>query len=78
MVAAGEMRDGDDRRVRRWGPETVGPAGRLRPGNEVVFEAVDALRDEVADLQERVDFMERMLVEVKERPALPGGVHPEP
>ncbi len=41
--------------------------------NELLIEAVQQLHDEVAELQERMDFTERMLSEVSSRNAIGPG-----
>ena len=56
VVAAGDFRDAEGRRVSRWDPE-VGDA----QSTEALAQEVDALRAEVAELAERVDFAERLL-----------------
>jgi hypothetical protein len=59
MVASGSFRDADDRRVLRWDPEsTEEMQGEL---SAEVIEELEALRKEVAELSERVDFTERLL-----------------
>jgi hypothetical protein len=59
MVASGSFRDADGRRVLRWDPEGADDVhGEL--GAEVI-EELEALRKEVAELSERVDFTERLL-----------------
>jgi TM2 domain len=62
MVASGQFTDADGRRLTRWDPEDVSPAmlpGELTPE---VLEEVEALRREVAELSERLDFTERLLM----------------
>jgi hypothetical protein len=59
MVASGSFRDADDRRVVRWDPES---ADEMQPElSAEVIEELEALRKEVAELSERVDFTERLL-----------------
>jgi len=48
----------------------VGSQPSLDPG---LVEELDRLRGEVADLQERVDFTERLLARSREAGQLPGG-----
>lgn len=71
LVAAGEFRDWDDRRIVNWSNEPA-PA-RIRSGesNQQVLQAMDEMRSDMYDLQERVDFMERMLTEVRHRQVVP-------
>ena len=56
VVAAGDFRDVQGRRVSRWDPE-VGDA----QSTEALAQEVDELRAEVAELAERLDFAERLL-----------------
>jgi TM2 domain len=64
IVAAGDFRDMHGRRLSRWDPEV--PDNR---GNETLALEMDALRSEVAELAERLDFAERLLA--KPRDAAP-------
>ena len=59
MVASGSFTDADGRRVVRWDPE----GGEDTHGeiSAEVIEDLEALRREVAELSERVDFAERLL-----------------
>ena len=57
LVASGQFRDEDGKRISRWDPEQ-------RDAQELSQEVLDelyALRNEVAELSERVDFTERLL-----------------
>ena len=58
LVASGSFRDADGRLVRRWDPEEALPAG---PMPAEVLDELDARRQQVAELAERVDFAERLL-----------------
>lgn len=60
LVASGSFRDGNGRLVTRWDPEEASPGGQLSPQ---VFDELDALRAEVAELSERLDFAERLLAQ---------------
>ena len=61
LVAGGSLRDADGRLVSRWDPEQPSQeASELLPQ---LFEELSALRAEVAELAERVDFAERLLAE---------------
>jgi len=57
LVAGGSFRDVEGRLVSRWDPE-VGHADTL---SAEVLDELSALRSEVADLAERLDFAERLL-----------------
>jgi TM2 domain len=59
LVSAGSFRDAEGRLVSRWDPEYVAAAAPL----DALLEEVDALRAEVAELSERVDFAERLLAQ---------------
>ncbi len=59
-ILGGSFRDASGRLVTRWDPEGTphDPAA-----SEAVLQEVDALRSEVADLAERLDFAERLLAQ---------------
>jgi hypothetical protein len=75
VITAGGFRDDEDRRlVRWWEPNPlVDPDVRSSPQFEMVLDALDELRSEMGDLHERLDFMERILAQVKEPGALESG-----
>jgi hypothetical protein len=58
LVASGSFRDVEGRLIRRWDPEDAEPTG-LR--STEVLDELDQLRQQVAELAERVDFAERLL-----------------
>ncbi len=70
LVASGSFRDAEGRLVRRWDPEEALPGGRF---SSEVLDELEALRAQVAELAERVDFTERLLA--SPRPD-PDGVRP--
>jgi len=75
LITAGGFRDADGRRVLSWA-ETDEPGERLELKGEslqLLLEEVDTQRIEIGELGERVDFLERMLTQAKERGALRGG-----
>lgn len=57
LVSAGAFRDAEGRLVSRWEVEP----GEHMAVSPVVLDELDALRREVAELAERVDFTERLL-----------------
>jgi hypothetical protein len=66
LIASGSFRDGDGRLVTRWDPEEV----QRTSDTHQILEELDALRTEMAELQERVDFTERLLAQPRdEEPA---------
>jgi hypothetical protein len=68
IVAAGEFEDADGRRLTRWDPSEA------PTGSEALIQEVDALRSEVAELAERLDFAERLLArpDPTATPSFPG------
>jgi TM2 domain len=74
LICAGEFRDADERRLRRWTvTETAMPIGGSTREVRQLAEQVEALRREVGEIAERLDFTERMLTQQKERMRLPPG-----
>jgi hypothetical protein len=65
MISVGSFRDMEGRLVTQWEPETdrLPPAG----STSAIFDELDQLRADVAELQERVDFAERMLADPNRR-----------
>jgi TM2 domain len=69
MIGAGAFRDGEGRLVSSWEPEsehlvTSGTAA-------AILDELDALRAEVGELHERVEFAERLLADPTRRPKDP-------
>ena len=60
MIASGGFRDAEGRRVVRWDPET---ADELAGVPRELLDELYALRTEVNELHERVDFNERLLTD---------------
>jgi hypothetical protein len=74
LLVAGEFRDADGRRVVRWSADEDVEPRRLRgEASDAVLAEVDALRSDMGDLGERVDFLERLLTRMRERGTLPPG-----
>jgi TM2 domain-containing membrane protein YozV len=75
LVLAGGFRDIEGRRLANWGEEGEG-LGVSRLDNEkleLLLDEIDRLRSEMGDLDERMDFMERMLANARDRGAIPPG-----
>ena len=74
LLSSGEFRDAEGRRVVRW---SASDAGSLPPptgvGSEAVRDEIDTMRSEMTELAERLDFMERVLAQVRERDTIPPG-----
>lgn len=68
VVASGSFRDGEGRLVRRWDPEEAPPRN---PSPIEVLDQLDLLRAQVADLNERVEFAERLLARPDTGPVRP-------
>ena len=60
LVAGGGFRDADGRRLTRWDPEDA-VAGDLAGVPQELLDELHGLRQDVTELQERVDFTERLL-----------------
>jgi hypothetical protein len=72
LIGTGEFTDADGRRILRWTPGD--DLARLSGGTAPrVLEELEQMRSEVYELQERVDFMERTLAHVRDRPGLGRG-----
>lgn len=71
LIVAGEFKDSEGRRVVRWSSDQPFRPQQSLAGSEAVQEEMDALRAEMNELAERVDFMERILAKVRDRDAIP-------
>jgi hypothetical protein len=60
LVASGSFRDADNRLVSRWDPEHAELHTAIP---QEVLDELEALRADVAELSERVDFAERLLAQ---------------
>jgi TM2 domain-containing membrane protein YozV len=75
LVVAGGFRDADGRRVANWGEDerlmrrSDDPETNERL--EMILDEMDTMRDDMGELVERVDFMERMLANVRQQGAIP-------
>ena len=76
LLAAGSFRDDAERRVLRWWEPNPLQENGFAAGPNIgrLLDEIDALRSEMGDLDERVDFMERILAQVREQAALPPSV----
>jgi TM2 domain-containing protein len=61
LVSGGSFRDAQGRLVSRWDPEE--PSRHPTELTEEVLDELSALRSEVAELAERLDFAERLLAQ---------------
>jgi TM2 domain-containing membrane protein YozV len=73
LIVSGSFRDSENRLVTRWDPE-VGPPAAALP--QEVYDELDALRSELAELSERLDFTERLLAQPGHDEALRRPIHP--
>lgn len=60
-IAAGEFRDEEGRKVRLWDPNDPAQVEANIPHE--LFEEVEALRREVVELSDRLDFTERLMAD---------------
>jgi hypothetical protein len=67
LVAAGGFRDDDGRLIADWDPATAELYERRGMVPEAVLVELEALRGEVGELAERLDFAERLLARPRER-----------
>jgi len=76
LLAAGSFRDDAERRVLRWWEPNLLQEDSFGAGPNIgrLLDEIDALRSEMGDLDERVDFMERILAQVREQAAIPPSV----
>jgi TM2 domain-containing membrane protein YozV len=75
LVVAGGFRDADGRRVANWGEDERlmrrSDDSETNERLEMVLDEMDTMRDDMGELVERVDFMERMLANVRQQGAIP-------
>src|SRR5207253_6291492 len=72
VIAAGDFRDHDGRRLVRW--DVSGDEAGVPPEERRVSDLEDrllGLESQVSELAERLDFTERMLAQARERGSLP-------
>jgi TM2 domain-containing membrane protein YozV len=73
LIAAGGFRDAQNRRLVLWQESDEPSRGQLADDQlQALLEEMDTQRMEIGELSERVDFLERMLTQARERGALPG------
>lgn len=72
VIGTGEFTDITGRRVVRWSPDEDLALG-TRAADPRLLEEVEQMRTDVYELQERVDFLERTLTQVRDRPGLGSG-----
>jgi hypothetical protein len=72
VVAAGDFRDGDGRRVARWEVSDAVAGPRASDGRVSDLEdRMLGLESQVGELAERLDFAERLLAQARDRGNLP-------
>ena len=74
VIAAGDFRDVDGRRLVRW--DVAGDEADPPPGDRRVSDLEDRmlrLESQVSELAERLDFTERLLAQAREKGTLPKG-----
>jgi TM2 domain-containing membrane protein YozV len=74
LIASGSFRDGDERLIWRWWQTSAATLpGATHRQLEMVFDELDALRGEMTEVNERIDFVERVLTKARDQHALPAG-----
>jgi TM2 domain-containing membrane protein YozV len=76
VITAGSFRDDEGKRVVNWMEDDAARDTRQEMSGEkveVLLDEIDGLRAEMGELVERVDFMERMLAQARERRPIPPG-----
>jgi hypothetical protein len=66
LVVSGEFRDSEGRRLTSWDPDEA--RNRALGVPQELLDEIDALRGEVTELGERLDFAERLLADPARRP----------
>jgi hypothetical protein len=66
LVVSGEFRDSEGRRLTSWDPDEA--RNRSLGVPQELLDEIDALRGEVTELGERLDFAERLLADPARRP----------
>ena len=74
VVAAGDFRDGEGRRVARWevSDAALAPEASERRVSDLEDRML-GLESQVGELAERLDFAERLLAQARERGSIPKG-----
>ena len=76
LIASGEFRDIEDRRLAAWSRDDLAERRPERADRQLggrVMEELDSVQSEVHELAERVDFLERMLAQARDGEQLKGG-----
>lgn len=73
LIVAGEFRDSDGHRLSAWSRDDLRASAHRSLLGSVSAEDLDAVHGELRELAERVDFMERMLAQVRDRPRVESG-----
>ncbi|MFQ5702769.1 MAG: TM2 domain-containing protein [Gemmatimonadales bacterium] len=72
LVLTGSFRDVDGRRIVNWAEGPVDARRRISGERmDMLLDELETLRTELGELDERVDFMERVLSQVRDRGAIP-------
>lgn len=69
LVASGQFRDAEGLRLTRWDPELGGEDLVQGEVAQQVLDELEGLRREVAELSERMDFTERLLMKPRDQVA---------
>ena len=66
IIASGSFRDAEGRLVTEWEPDTLQVAGGMTAS--AMLDEIDALRAEMTELHQRVEFTERLLSDPDREP----------
>jgi hypothetical protein len=67
LIAAGEFRDIEGRRLTQWSRDEADRSRRGRQPSGQLAEDLETMQTEMHELAERVDFLERLLAQARER-----------
>jgi hypothetical protein len=67
LIIAGEFRDIEGRRLTQWSREEAEQSRRQHQPSGRLAEEMEAMQTEMHELAERVDFMERLLAQARDR-----------
>jgi hypothetical protein len=67
LIAAGEFRDAEGDRLSHWSRSDAGQVQHAQLPGSRVTEDMEILQNEMHELTERVDFLERLLAQVREK-----------
>ncbi|MBI4503291.1 MAG: TM2 domain-containing protein [Gemmatimonadetes bacterium] len=76
LIMSGEFRDAEGRRVSRWSRDDIAGGGTRADRQQLslrMTEEMETMQNELRELEERVDFVERLLAKTRDVEQLKGG-----